>query len=99
MRPRAETSVFAVTDLEIAGGSPRVQAEVRRALAPELGRSLLRVSGGEIDRRAAAVPDVVSLTFDRRFPHTLRVRVDARARPSSCCAEGTRPGSSRRAGG
>ena len=72
----AETSVFAVTDLEIAGGSPRVQAEVRRALAPELGRSQLRVSDGEIDRRAAAVPDVVSLTFDRRFPHTLRVKVE-----------------------
>ena len=82
----AETSVFAVTDLEIVGGSPRVQAEVRRALAPELGRSLLRVSDGEIDRRAGAVPDVVSLTFDRRFPplaqrpHACR---RARARSSS----------------
>jgi cell division protein FtsQ len=72
-----ETSVFAVRSLEIVGGSPRVQAQVRAALAPEVGRSLLRVSGADIDRRAAAIPDVISLEFDRSFPHTLRVRVVA----------------------
>jgi cell division protein FtsQ len=70
-----ETSVFAVRDLEVAGGSPRVKAEVRRALAPELGRSLVRVDGDELERRLAAVPDVLSIRFDRAFPHTLRVVV------------------------
>jgi cell division septal protein FtsQ len=72
-----ETSVFAVRKLEIVGGSPRVQEELRNALAPELGRSLLRVSAGEIERRALPVPDVISVSYDRRFPHTLRVRVKA----------------------
>jgi cell division protein FtsQ len=70
-----ETSVFAVRHLELAGGSPRVRAEVRAALAPELGRSLLRVSGDELDRRLAPVPDVRSIRYDRAFPHTLRVVV------------------------
>jgi hypothetical protein len=36
-----ETSLFAVRQLEIVGGTPRMKAEVRRALGPELGESLL----------------------------------------------------------
>src|SRR5689334_6311893 len=61
-----ETSVFAVRTFDIVGGSPRVQQELRSALAPELGRSLLRVDAGELDRRVAAIPDVIGVTFDRR---------------------------------
>jgi cell division protein FtsQ len=72
-----ETSVFAARTLAITGGSPRVRAEVRRALEPELGRSLLRIGAGDVDRRVAAIPDVVSVSIDRSFPHTLRVRVRA----------------------
>src|SRR5438046_1155767 len=72
-----ETSVFAVRRLEVVGGSPRAQAEVRAALAPELGRSLLRLNGGEIDQRTASAPDVLSVRFDRSFPHTLRIVVRA----------------------
>ena len=72
-----ETSVFAVRRLDIVGGSPRVQAELRRALAPELGRSLLRIGASEINRRAAAIPDIVAVSYDRRFPHTLHLRIDA----------------------
>lgn len=70
-----ETSVFAVRTLEVVGGSARAQAEVRAALAPELGRSLLQVSGREVDRRIASSPDVLSVSIDRSFPHTLRVIV------------------------
>jgi cell division protein FtsQ len=72
-----DTSLFAVRTISIRGGSPRVQAEVRRALAPELGRSLVRIGSGEIDRRIAAIPDVVSVRLDREFPHTLRIVVHA----------------------
>jgi len=72
-----ETSVFAVRRLEITGGSPRVRAELRTALAPELGRSLVRIGASEIDRRVRQLPDVIGVSFDRRFPHTLRVRVTA----------------------
>jgi cell division protein FtsQ len=70
-----ETSMFAVRKLDIVGGSPRVQEELRAALAPELGRSLLRVDSAEIARRVAPLPDVIDVTYDRRFPHTLHVRV------------------------
>ena len=70
-----ETSVFAVSELEIVGGSPRLKAQVRKALAPEVGRSLVRIRGGEIDRRVASIPGVQSVSYDRVFPHTLRVRV------------------------
>jgi hypothetical protein len=72
-----ETSLFAVRTLDIVGGSPRAQEELRTALAPELGRSLLRIGGSEIDRRVAAIPDVVGVSYDRRFPHTLHVRIEA----------------------
>jgi POTRA domain, FtsQ-type len=72
-----ETSLFAVRTISIRGGSPRVQAEVRRALAPDLGTSLMRVGGGEIDRQVARIPDVISVRFDRQFPHTLGVVVRA----------------------
>jgi cell division protein FtsQ len=68
-----ETSVFAVRRIEITGGTPQVRAAVRAALAPEVGRSLLRVDGDEVDRRLAPVPTVLSARFDRAFPHTLRV--------------------------
>jgi POTRA domain, FtsQ-type len=72
-----ETSLFAVRTLDIVGGSPRVQEELRTALAPELGRSLLRIGGTEINRRVAAIPDVVGVSYDRRFPHTLHIRIEA----------------------
>jgi cell division protein FtsQ len=72
-----ETSMFAVRRLDIVGGSPRVQEELRTALAPELGRSLLRVDSAEVARRVAPLPDVIDVTYDRRFPHTLHVRVQA----------------------
>jgi cell division protein FtsQ len=69
------TSVFAVQRLEITGGTPRIRAAVRRALAPDLGRSLLRIDGADIDQRLAALPDVMSVHYDRSFPHTLRITI------------------------
>jgi len=72
-----DTSLFAVRQLVVVGGSLRTQAEVRAALAGEVGRSLLRVDAVDVDRRIAPVADVVSVSFDRAFPHTLRVRIRA----------------------
>jgi cell division protein FtsQ len=70
-----ETSIFAVRTIAVAGGSPQLQAEIRRALAPELGRSLVVLAGGQITSLVAPLPDVVSVRFDRFFPHTLKVTV------------------------
>jgi cell division protein FtsQ len=66
-----ETSVFAVRTVEVRGGTPAIRAQVRAALAPDLGKSLLRVDGGDVERRLASIPDVHSFRYDRAFPHTL----------------------------
>jgi cell division protein FtsQ len=70
-----ETSVFAVQSLEVRGATPQVRAEVRAALAEERGVSLLKVDAGALDRRLADIPSVRSFTYDRAFPHTLRIVV------------------------
>jgi cell division protein FtsQ len=70
-----ESSVFAVQRIEVSGGSPAIQAEVQRALAPVLGTSLLAIDGASVQRRVDALPAVLATTYDRSFPHTLRVIV------------------------
>lgn len=68
-----ETSTFAVRTIDIRGGTPSLQNQVRAALAPVVGTSLLALDGGAIERRVDALPAVVSTTYDRAFPHTLRI--------------------------
>ena len=70
-----ETSVFAVRELDIAGGSPSLRQQVRKALAPEGGRSLVKLGAADVERRLTSLPGVLSATSDRAFPHTLRVVV------------------------
>jgi cell division septal protein FtsQ len=72
-----ETSLFAVQQIEIRGASPRVAAEVRRALGPLAGTSLLKLSGTDVERRLIGLPTVAAASYDRAFPHTLRVYVRA----------------------
>jgi cell division septal protein FtsQ len=71
-----DTSVFAVRSLDVRGGTPALRAQVRAALADELGKSLVAVDGSALDHSVAAIPGVRSFTYDRSFPHTLRVVVD-----------------------
>lgn len=70
-----ETSTFAVRTISVSGGTSAQQAQVRAALAQLVGRSLLALDGGALERRVDALPTVVSTTYDRAFPHTLRVRI------------------------
>jgi cell division septal protein FtsQ len=70
-----ESSLFALTSIEVSGAPPRVAAHVRAALEPLAGRSLLVVNGGDVQRQLAALSDVAGVSFDRDFPHTLRVFV------------------------
>jgi cell division protein FtsQ len=70
-----QTSLFAVTTLDVRGGTPAIRAEVRAALAGDQGRSLLRVDRDQVAGLLATVPDVASFRYDRRFPHTLRVTI------------------------
>lgn len=69
------TSLFAVSTLDVRGGNAELRAQVRAALADELGRSLVTVDGAAVAHRLDAVAGVRSFTYDRAFPHTLRVVV------------------------
>jgi len=70
-----ETSLFAVRAVDVRGGTPAIRAEVRAALAGEVGRSLLRVDGDALQRQLDPIPTVRGFRYDRAFPHTLRVVV------------------------
>jgi cell division protein FtsQ len=70
-----ETSLFALRSIEISGAPPRVAGHVRAALRPLEGKSLVALGGASIERRLADLPDVAAVSFDRDFPHTLRVVV------------------------
>ena len=69
------TSLFAVRDVEVRGGTPQLRREVRNALDAEVGRSLLRVDAGTLDERLSSLSGLRSFSYDRAFPHTLRVVV------------------------
>lgn len=84
-----QTSAFAVRSLVVRGGSSQVQAQVRRALAPVLGTSLVALDGRAVERRVEALPTVVSATYDRSFPHTLRLVV-VPERPTAVVRTGRR---------
>jgi cell division protein FtsQ len=69
------TSVFAVRTLDVRGGTPELRQEVTEGLSGELGTSLLRVNSDAVASAVSPIPGVRSFTFDRAFPHTLRVTV------------------------
>ena len=70
-----QTSVFAVRTIDVRGGTPQLRAQVRDALAGELGTSLVVVDDGSLSHRISTLAGVRSFTYDRDFPHTLRVVV------------------------
>ena len=70
-----ETSVFAIRTVDVRGAPPSVAAEVRRAMRPLEGKSLLALGPSDVDGRLAALPDVASASYDRAFPHTLTIVV------------------------
>lgn len=69
------TSAFAVEQIAVEGAPPDVAAQVRTALAPAVGESLLEIDLGALTNRAESVPMVATASFDRGFPHTLRIAV------------------------
>jgi cell division protein FtsQ len=69
------TSVFAVRAVDVRGASAPIAREVREALAPFVGRSLLTLDGGDLVARLERIPAVAAAEYDRAFPHTLVVVV------------------------
>jgi cell division protein FtsQ len=72
-----ETSLFALQQVEVTGARPLVLQRVDEALAPLAGKSLLAVDAAAIEGRLQGLPDVKVITYDRAFPHTLRIVVRA----------------------
>ena len=70
-----DTGVFAVRTIDVAGAPPAVATQVRRALAPTRGASLLKVDLDAALQAVEALPTIASARFDRAYPHTLRVVV------------------------
>jgi cell division protein FtsQ len=71
------TPMFAVQRIEVEGAPPSVASHVRAALAPLEGTSLLALHRADVERRLAPLTDVATASYDRAFPHTLRVTVRA----------------------
>lgn len=70
-----ETPLFALRTVTVKGAPPDVAREVRKALAPLVGRSLVVVDGGDVTARVEALPTVISARHDRAFPHELVIAV------------------------
>jgi cell division protein FtsQ len=70
-----QTSLFAIDRIDVRGASPRVAGQVREALGPVLGRPLVGLDGSAVLRDVDALPNVVRASYDRAFPHTLRITV------------------------
>jgi cell division protein FtsQ len=70
-----ETPLFSIDRVDVQGGSPRVAAQVRQALASVAGTPLVGLDGSAVLRKVDALPTVVSASYDRAFPHTLRIVV------------------------
>ena len=70
-----ETSIFAIHQVRVVGGSKAIDKQVTQALGPLMGRSLVGLDGSEVLRRTEMLPTVISATYDRSFPNTLRVTI------------------------
>lgn len=70
-----ESSAFALERVDVAGAAPHLRRQVRQALAPLDGTSLLSLDGAGVVRRLEELPTVVSAHYDRAFPHTLSLWV------------------------
>lgn len=71
-----ETSAFAVGRIEVEGAPAPVAQAVTVALGRLEGTSLVALSAAQVEQRLARLPWVASWTYDRAFPHTLRVVVE-----------------------
>jgi cell division protein FtsQ len=69
------TPMFALRRIEVKGASPALAARVRSALQPLRGTSLLALNGAQVEERLDSLTSVASVSYDRAFPHTLRVSI------------------------
>jgi cell division protein FtsQ len=70
-----ETPLFGIRSFEVSGADSRVTRQVQRALDGRAGESLFGVDLEAAELEVAALPTVAAVSFDRAYPHTLRVTV------------------------
>ncbi|HST25833.1 MAG TPA: FtsQ-type POTRA domain-containing protein [Gaiellaceae bacterium] len=70
-----ETSVFAVQRIDVRGAPPALADQIETALRPIEGQSLVSFDRSAADHRLAGLPQIARVSYDRDFPHTLRVSV------------------------
>jgi cell division protein FtsQ len=70
-----QSSLFAIRTIEVEGAPPLLERQVRAALAPLVGTSLVALDRQSVARRLTDLRQVRGLSYDRDFPHTLRIVV------------------------
>ena len=70
-----ETPLFGVRTIEVTGAPPGVQRQVERALHNRRGESLVGLDLDAAQTDITALSTVAAVSFDRAYPHTLRVTV------------------------
>jgi cell division protein FtsQ len=81
------TSLFAVESVVVRGASPALAADVREALAPARGHSLLALDLAGLEAEVVDLPYVASVQWDRAFPHGLVATVEPE-RPAAVLRQG-----------
>ena len=82
-----ESSLFAVRAIDVKGGSPGVERQVRRVLESRSGESLFKLDVESARVDVAALPTVAAVAFDRDYPHTLAVTI-VQERPVAVVRQG-----------
>ncbi len=70
-----ETPLFGMRAIQVTGAAPGVERQVLRALDESRGASLVALDLDAATADVRALPTVAGVTFDRAYPHTLRVRI------------------------
>jgi cell division protein FtsQ len=71
-----ETGVFAFRTVEVSGASGPIASDVRKALAPLEGTSLVALDPDDVAQLLEGVPTVRAAHVDRAFPHGLAIEVE-----------------------
>jgi len=72
-----ESSLFAVDTIEVQGVRGELARRVEKSLGPLDGESLLKIDEASVSQLATQLPFVASVSYDRAFPNTLRIQVEA----------------------
>jgi len=67
------TSLFALQSVAVSGAGRAVETDVRTALRPLDGESLVTIDAGRVERQLSTLPSILSARVDRAFPHELRI--------------------------